>query len=264
MIGTIKKGSAAALVAVLASAAGLSHAAAQEGSYRSEYVFSYLGFPVARAQFTTSVDRSGGAVIQGEVKSAGIARLFDQTEGTTTARAAGGRDRLNPSRFDVAYVSGDEAQRVTMRFAGNQAQAQLDPPMKPRRSDWIDVTQAHLTGVVDPLTATLVKADEAGSVCNGRTLSVYDGWMRADLTLEPVSTGPIEGIEGTTATCRARFQPIAGYRSGNRDVAYMRDRGDIRITFGQLGDSGYFAPVQASIGTRIGTIHVRATRISRS
>ncbi len=239
-------------------------AAAQEGRYAADYVFSYLGFPVARATFTTQVDARGNAAIDGEVTSAGIARLFDQTEGTTSASAAAGRDRLSPSRFDVAYVSGDKTQRVAMRFSGNRATVELDPPMRRRRSDWIDVGPAHLQGVVDPLTATLVKAASAEEVCAGRVIGVFDGWMRADVTLEPMSIGETAGVEGTTATCRARFAPIAGYRESNRDVAYMRDRAEITVTFGQLGDSGYFAPVEASIGTRIGTVRVRAVQIRRS
>jgi hypothetical protein len=247
--------------AVLAAGAGLSpggQAVAQE-RYASDYSFTYLGFPVARARFTTTIDGQGRAAIDGTVSSAGIARLFDRTEGTTSARAAAAGDGLRPSRFDVDYRSGSKAQRVAIRFSGDRASSELEPPMRARRDDWIPVTEAHLRGVADPLTATLIRADSAETVC-GRTISVFDGWMRSDLTLEPAGTGRLEGFEGTTATCRGRFEPISGYRSGSRDIAYMRDRADIRITFAQLGTSGYYVPVDAAIGSRAGTIRVRATK----
>ena len=71
------------------------------------------------------------------------------------------------------------------------------PPLKKRGKDWVPLEPADLKSVVDPIAATLVKADRLEDVCKGRT-RMFDGELRADLTLSYVRTGEmsIEGYKG--------------------------------------------------------------------
>jgi hypothetical protein len=244
------------LAAVLATPA-----VAEPRSFTADYAVTLLGLPVARATFTSTFPGDGSVAVRGSVRSAGLARLFDSTRGNTSTAGRIGSDGVEPHRFEAEYVSGRRQQGVSVRFAnGNVASTDYHRPQRPRQRDWVHVTDQHLRSVVDPLSATLIRASSAEEVCS-RTVSVYDGWMRADLRLEPVSTGPVEGYGGTGAVCSGRFNPVAGYNSGSRDMRYMREQSNIRITFAPLGDTGLFAPVRASVGTRIGTIHVAATQI---
>ena len=111
------------------------------------------------------------------------------------------------------------------------------------------------------LDAFLVKADRLEDVCKGGA-RMFDGELRADLTLSFVSMGKasFEGFEGKTVTCRLKFTPAAGYRKGRRALEFLRTKSRIMVTFAQIGETGVYAPVHATIGTRIGTITVRARR----
>lgn len=230
-------------------------------SFTADYSVTYIGLPVARATFTSTFSENGAVAIRGSLRSAGMARLFSSTQGSTTARGHIGSNGVEPRAFEAEYLTGRNRQQVSLRFErGGVAETRHQPPMRPRRSDWVHVRDGHLASVLDPLTATLVRAASAEEVCR-RSVSVFDGWLRADLELEPVATGPVRGHEGTGARCRGRFTPVAGYRANNRDMRYLRDRSEIEVTFAPLGDTGLFAPVHASIGTRVGTVHITASSI---
>jgi len=88
-------------------------------------------------------------------------------------------------------------------------------------------------------------------VCN-RTIRIYDGEMRADLRLAPA------GASGGQVTCSAKFEPVAGYRPSRSALKYLRDRSRITIAFAPLADTGFYAPVDASIGTQVGTVRIVA------
>ena len=91
---------------------------------------------------------------------------------------------------------------------------------------------------------------------------MFDGELRADLTLDYVESGDISvtGYEGRTVTCSMRFTPVAGYRKDRRALEFLRTKSRIMVTFAQLGKTGVYAPIHATIGTEIGTITVKARR----
>src|SRR5690606_33710189 len=149
-----------------------------------------------------------------------------------------------------------------IRFAGgNVVEVVNDPPLRKRRKDWVPIQPADLESVVDPIAATLVKADRLEDVCKGGA-RMFDGELRADLSLSYVEKGDmsVKGFEGKTVTCRLKFTPAAGYRKGRRALEFLRTKSRIMVTFAQIGETGIYAPVHATIGTQIGTITVRARR----
>jgi Protein of unknown function (DUF3108) len=232
-------------------------------SFRSEYFVSYLGFTIARSSFESTVSRSSFRV-NGSLSSAGIAEIFDDTKGTTSVsgRFAGGS--ALPTAFVANYTSGRKAKKIAISFANGAVSKTVNmPPLKKRGSDWVPVGAGHLKGVADPLSAALVRADSAEAVCN-RTLKIFDGEMRANLALSPVSVGPspVRGYEGETVTCQANFTPVAGYRKGHKSIEYLKNRSKIRITFAPLAATGVYAPIYATVGTRIGTVTIRARRVA--
>src|SRR5690606_33936807 len=73
----------AALIA-LAPAAG---AGAETRAFRADYTVTLLGLPVAKASFDSTFT-AGRFHIEGSVSSSGLARIFDDTRGTTSAQGA--------------------------------------------------------------------------------------------------------------------------------------------------------------------------------
>nr|WP_290086110.1 DUF3108 domain-containing protein [Aquibium sp. A9E412] len=249
---------AAALFAAVVAAAG--PAAGEPHHYRARYDASLLGFPIGQAAFESRFDGARFEVT-GSFASAGLARIFDRTEGSVTAKGALAPAAPKPERFSLDYRNGDKRQTTEIRFAdGRVAATENDPPPKPRGDDWIAVAGAELRRAVDPLSAMLVRADAPDAVC-GRTLRVYDGQTRVDFVLD-AATGR-DRLDAGAVTCRARFVPVSGYRKGRSAIAFLRDRARILVAFAPLGETGVYSPVEAAIGTEIGTVRVRARSITR-
>ncbi|WP_173933340.1 DUF3108 domain-containing protein [Chelativorans sp. Marseille-P2723] len=242
-------------LAVVLLAAAVSPLSAATQSYQTRYDISLYGLPVGRAIFESRFEGQGFAV-SGRFSSAGIARIFDRTDGTVTVMGRFGRGASRPERYTLDYRSGRKKQMTEIRFARDRVAETVNrPELKKRGSDWVPLGQRHLSGVVDPLSALMLPASDPERVCN-RTVRVYDGETRADIVLQPAAGS--ESFAGATITCRARFVPVAGYRKNHSTIRFLRDRGDIRIGFQPVAGGGIYSPVEATIATKVGTVHIKA------
>jgi len=229
--------------------------AAHSETQRLRYDVSLLGLPIARAVFESRINGSGFAVA-GSFSSAGVARIFDKTDGTVRVTGRFGDGVSRPQDYSLDYVSGKKKQITQIRFDGSRVTNTVnDPPLKKRGSEWVPLQEGHLQEVADPISALLLPAPAAQGICN-RTIRVYDGETRVDLVLTPAGDG--EGFRQAEVTCRAKFVPVAGYRPTHSTIVHLRDRARIRIGFARVSQQGLYSPVEASIGTKIGTVHVKA------
>jgi len=229
--------------------------AASAQAQRMQYDVSLLGLPIARAVFDSRFNDAGFA-ISGSFWSAGIARIFDKTDGTitVTGRFDGGESR--PQDYALNYVSGKKKQLTQIQFNGARVTNTVnEPPLRKRGSDWVPLQDEHLARVADPISALLMPADNAANVCN-RTVRVYDGEARVDLVLRPAH--PSDSFRSAEVTCVAQFVPVAGYRPNHSTIKHLRDKAKIRIGFAPVGNQRLYSPVEASIGTKIGTVYVKA------
>jgi hypothetical protein len=230
-------------------------------SFRADYSVSILGLNIARSSFESTIGPRAFSV-SGTVASSGIARIFDQTEGTAQVRGNFVDGGAQGNRFLLDYVSGKKKKRTDVAFSrGTVTRAENTPPRKPDPKAWVPVKKEDLRSVSDPLSASLVKADSLRDVCD-RTIRVFDGEMRMDLKLSYVRVAPAQtrGFSGDAVTCRARFVPIGGYKGGHRSIEFLKNRSKILISFAPLGTTGVYAPIKVSATTEIGTVVVNARR----
>lgn len=235
--------------------------AAGRQDFRGEYTVSYLGLSVAKATFESRYEGTAYS-IKGNVSSAGLARIFDDTHGTISTSGTIAADRIDPAAFRADYTSGKKVSMIDIRFAGGKVvSTKVLPPPKPRGADWLPLGARDLAGVADPIAATVIRTDSPDKVC-GRTVKLYDGEMRANLNLAFVEKGTIsvKGYDGPTVTCRLQFEPVAGYRKGRKALEFLRSKSRIVVTFAPIGQSGVYAPIHATVGTQIGTITIHARR----
>ena len=224
-------------------------------SFRSAYTVSYLGMPVARSSFTTTLSGDSFS-IDGTLSSAGLAKLFDSTKGTVKVSGSLGPKGTQTDDYRVDYRSGGKEKRTVVRFKGGTVtHTENVPPPRPRGEDWVALGPDDLKAVSDPIAATIVRAGSLDEVCS-RTIRTYDGELRADLKLSPVERSEWNGQP--TAVCKVSFEPVSGYRSTKRALRFLRDKSRMSIEFTALGATGLYAPVRASVGTEIGTIRITA------
>lgn len=250
-----------ALLAMMATGlAGAAPSSAQTRSFQADYMVTFLGLPIGSASFASTYTRDSFR-IDGTLRSRGIASLFDNTSGTTRAEGSIGRDGLKPSAFSITYAQGKRKGSIAIDFSGDRvASTSVTPKPKPRdEKRWVSVSRSQLRAVLDPLSAMVVRADSPNEVCN-RTVSYFDGEMRGDVRLSHRAVGSHPGFEGVAVTCNARFVPVSGFYP-SRTISYMRDRSRMTLTLVQLGETGLYAPVDATVGTPVGSIRVRTKRI---
>lgn len=241
-----------AVAALVATSAPVS--AKEESSFRADYSVTLLGLPIAKARFDSTFTGNRFS-IEGSLSSSGLARLFDKTTGTTKVEGAIRGGEVQPRAFRSSYASGKKRSRTTIRYSGGAVSSVANTPEPRRGAHWVEVSQEHLKAALDPISSTLIRTDDPATVCD-RTIRVFDGEMRADLKLSPRSGGRADQV-----TCDARFVPVSGYRANRKQIDYLKNQSRIAITFAPLGDTGFYTPVDATVGTQIGTLRITASRI---
>lgn len=249
-------------VVLAATIPSTSIARTEAKSFRADYAVTYLGLTVARSTMTSTLDNNAYS-IDGSVATAGLGAIFDDTKATLSVRGRLSAKGATPTRASTNYKHNKKSKSLTISFAGGSVTGtKMVPPPKPRSEDWVPVTQAQLRSVLDPLSALLISAPKLEQVCS-KSLKFYDGEMRFDLKLrhEETKTVTLSGYEGPAVTCSASFNPVSGYKANKKSIKFMRDRSRITITFAPLGTTGVYAPVQASVGTEIGTLYLQARKV---
>jgi len=231
--------------------------------YRTEYDISMFALSIARSAIETVV-KGANYGVNGRFKTSGIARIFDDTDGTVYVGGSSTQSKVTPSAFDLAYKHGRKNKSTTIRFSGgNVTSSENVPPVK-KRDPWVEITPQDLVNVSDPLSALMIPTKDPKAVCN-RTLRVFDGQTRADIILSFNGTESFttKGFTGESVICSAKFVPLAGYQKGKKAIDYLANRSKITISFASLGNSGIYAPVVARIGTQLGTLKIEATRFEK-
>ncbi len=222
------------------------------------YGLTVAGLPIARADLSID-DRGGRYDADVEWRTVGIAGIFAAASGKVAAqgRLVGGRP--HPRAYRLIERNGDTPFDVAMALSGGRVgRLVVEPPAKVGE-DIVPVEAEHRRGVTDPLSAALIPGSTPASAVCDRTLPIFDGWSRWDVRLAPktvVETAPT-GMRGPTVVCSARWVPIAGHREGHRSVRYMAENRDLEVRLARLPDRDLWLPVEASVGTMIGT--ARAT-----
>lgn len=254
------------VVAFLAASPIEAGAMAGPRVFNADYTVSFLGLKIARSSFTTSLDGPGYAV-KGRFSSAGVAALFDSTNGTADLAGRVGSQGYEPSSYALRYVYGKRKSRTDITFGRGTVTSAENAPASTaaRAADYIPVTKDDLRAALDPLSALMVRADAPDAVCR-RTLRVFDGETRVDLALSPAGVMPFEaaGFKGEAVRCKVRFIPLAGYRKSREAIEFLRSKAALEIAFADTGVNGVWAPVSASIGTQVGTVRIRATRFGEN
>ncbi len=248
----------AAVAAMLGSAFAAPSLAAPQ-KFVGEYSVTFLGLTVARSSFVSTID-GDSYVISGTVRSAGVGKLVDSVDGSSEISGSFSGKSTRSRKFWTRYRSGKKNQLTSNAFAGGVVTSTVNEPPLKQRPDKVPLKPEHLRAVTDPISAALIKADSLADVC-ARTLQIYDGELRADVSLSGGKVGPISGYGGDGVTCSAKFRPIAGYRTGNYAMQYMRNRAKISISFAPLGETGVYAPVRATVSTTLGTVTLIGRRV---
>jgi hypothetical protein len=255
-----------ALLTLLAVLSGIAPAQAQ-GRVDALYTASLAGVPVGKGGWMIEINEGQYTSASSGVTT-GLLRVFASGEGSGVARGYVSNGTLIPSAYGATITADKKTEEMRMTIVGGVVKDLLvDPPLPPH-PERIPVTEAHYRGVVDPMTASMVRVPGTGNpvsadACNNRTTAIFDGRMRYDLTvsfkrIEEVKAD--KGYAGPAVVCAVYFNPVAGYIPGRAAIKYLTKQRDMEVWMVPVAGTRVVVPFRIAIPTPLGTAALQATQ----
>ena len=223
----------------------------------ADYTATLFGIPIGRITWTVAVrdDRFSAAASGTTV---GLLRVFANGRGIAKARGIVSARRARASNFMVSFVSGHSSDAIRIVFTDDKAKEYLAHPPSPN-PHLVPLTDAYRIGVVDPMTALLIRVPGTGDTATPaacvRKIAVFDGHMRYDLHLAFKRMEEVRaeaGYRGPAVVCTVHFIPLAGYDPNRYGIRYMQAERDIEMWLVPLQGTRLMVPFRVSVPTPIG------------
>lgn len=211
----------------------------------------------------------GGYAISLSGQTRGVSRLVSDAAAAMSARGTIRNGRAYPVEFQLSMREGADGADATMALRDRDV---TDLTVVPGLVPWFDLVplmMEHVQNVVDPMSALFApvsRADGASGTeaCN-RTIPVFDGWSRYDLTLTFTGArtmiGPVDSYSGPVFICGATYRPIAGHRSSETPVVYMEGNSRLEAWLMPIAGQPVYVPYQLVIGTELGDLLITIQQI---
>jgi len=249
---------AGAIVLIALAADSGSGFARAQGKLDAAYVVTLGGVPIGKGSWSIDVqDDQFTATANGA--TSGLLRVFASGQGSSAAHGSVSAGQPIASTYASTIVADNRSDQVRIFFSGGMVKEYLaDPPTMPS-PDRVPLTEAHRKGVLDPMTASLIRVSGSGDTfvpeaCQ-RTLPVFDGRMRYDLQLVFKHLDKVKserGYQGTVVVCSVYFAPVAGHVPERSTIKYLIEQRDMELWLAPIAGTRLMVPYRASIPTPIG------------
>jgi hypothetical protein len=238
-------------------------AGANVSTVAARYDISFAGVQIGKFDFNSKVEESNYSL----TSKSKVKVLFGAFRWRSTSRTVGVvRRKAVPHSASFDYRIKKKRKVSEMRFArGNVVQLDNKPPLSKSRK-YVPLLPEHLLGVVDPMTAIMQMTQATkGDPCR-KTIEVFSGRMRLQLTLSPkgrrrIKDGGDSGQPNFGYVCKVTFKPIAGYKKGI-NINFIAGNEGLEIVLRPVPDAGVFVPYQILIPTMVGSVSIVARQIN--
>jgi len=178
----------------------------------------------------------------------------------TTGSIAGGKPR--PENYAFDFRSKGRGGLIRMAFEKGNVVGLSAIPSAPVGGAMVPLKDSHTKSVLDPLTAILTLSQTHGSKPCGRTLPIFDGKQRFNLTFKfrrhEALPNAARGQRGIV--CQIKYKPLGGYVA-NSDTRKYAAENNIEIAFRAVS-GGVMVPYRLSLPTVIGTARLDLRKLS--
>lgn len=231
----------------------------------ARYVASLAGIPIGSGSWVISLGEDRySAVVNGG--TAGLLKAFASATGSGLAQGRIVNDAFVPATYLVSTTSRKKTETIRIALAdGGVRDFSIEPDEAPN-PDRIPVTAAHRHGVIDPMTASLLRLPGAGDplgpqACRGST-AIFDGRMRYELRLAYKRMDKVEaekGYSGAAVVCAVFFTPVAGFVPDRAAIKYLAAERDMEVWFAPISGTRVLVPFKVRIPTPLGAGVLEAT-----
>jgi len=241
------------------------HGAWAQARLDAQYEASLAGIPVGKGTWAVEIGEDQyGASAQGG--TAGLLKSFSQGSGTGSVQGRVVNGALVGQSYQASTTTGKKSEQIHINLQNGNVKDFAIEPTPPVDTDRVPVTEAHKRGVLDPMTASLVRVPGNGELlspdsCRGAA-PVFDGRMRYELKLDYKRMENVKadkGYRGPALVCAIYFTPVAGYIPDRPVVKYLTQARNMEIFFVPLAGTRVLVPFRVVIPTSFGTAMLEAT-----
>jgi hypothetical protein len=256
----------AVLAGALALAAGATPTFAQD-AVNVGYSIRLLGLSLGTAGLSAKISPSSYEM-ELSAQLSGVATIVTKAQGGARSSGSIEQGRVLSRAYATASSNSRETRTVRMALNGGAVRSvEVVPPPEPH-PDRVPVTEAHKRGVVDPLSALVMpiagRGDLIGPAACDRTIPVFDGYARFDVTLSYAGAKQVQSpaYSGPVAVCKARYKAIAGHRANRKQTDYMEKNRQIEVWLMPVEGARVVTPYRIQVATQVGQLVIEATRVS--
>ena len=233
-------------------------------SVSSRYKLSFNGFEVGAYSFeSTSNGKTSAAT-----SSANVSALFGafKWKGTITASGAITPEKPRPVSYEMSFRTKSKEGLIRLGFDKAGVKSVAIEPKKEPNPEAVPVKPEHMKSVFDPMSAIMAMTHaDAGNPCS-KTLAVFDGKVRFNLTLSPkgherlTETSP-SGQPKQLHICQVKYDPVSGHKPKDFADPWV-DYSAIEIALRPVPSAGIYVPYRVTIPTTLGAAVMVADRIN--
>ncbi len=154
-----------------------------------------------------------------------------------------------------------------MTLNGGSVKEYSIKPEQPLPPKAVPVIDSHRRNVIDPMTASLVRAPGKDDPLNPdsckRHMAVFDGRIRYDLDFAYKRMDKVKaekGYQGPAFVCSVFFSPVAGHVPDRPAVKYMTEMKDMEVWLVPVAGTRVLVPFRFSVPTPLGLGVLEATQ----
>ena len=253
------------LVWALVAGPGMASACADE--FRVRYKVSLIGLPIGEAAAAGSLGPAAYR-IDLNAKLTGVAAMISNVKLALAATGALRKGGVAPFTYATTSANSQGSRTVRMSLdAGNVKAVEIFPPFEDKEGR-VPVTAANKRNILDPATALIMAVPEGqplvGPAACNRTIPIYDGYVRFDVTLHYVGVREVavDGYSGPVSVCAARYTPVSGHKRDSKSTKFMAENRDIEAWLAPIERAHVVVPFHIALMTLAGTAVIDAVQFS--
>ena len=263
MGGMKRVGSAARRLALpLACVAGLTGPALGD-TLRAHYSVTLLGLRIGDLYANGSLDPQTYRMGL-NAHLTGLAAMISSVQMALASTGSVKKGSLAPNTYATSAVNSSETRTLRMALAsGTVKQVEISPPPD-YHGERVPITEANKRNILDPTSALIMpvpmKDPLVGPAACDRTLPIYDGYARFDISLHYVGQRDvaIQGYSGPVSVCAARYHPISGHLVNSRSTAFMAQNEGIEVWLAPVEHAHVVVPIKVTMPTMTGQLDIEA------
>lgn len=240
--------------------------AAAQGKLDARYEVTLAGIPIGVGSWVVEIsDDQYSASASGG--TTGLLKAFAGGTGSGTSQGRIVAGALVPAAYTATMTSSRKSETVRITLADGNVKDSVIVPTPPVEANRIPVTDAQKQGVLDPMTASLLRVPGNADLlspesCHTAT-PVFDGRMRYDLHLEYKRKETVKaekGYRGPALVCAIYFVPISGYIPDRIAIKYLTAQRNMEIWLVPIAGTRVLVPFRMTIPTPLGLGKLEATQ----